>query len=94
MKVAPVLSWEILPVTGTPPKLRVNVSAVMVPGFMALLKVAAMEGFVRETPVAPLAGDVERTVGDTEALVVKLHVKLLPSGFPDRSRAPVVIVAV
>lgn len=49
------------------------------------------------TPVAPLAGDVEDTVGGVvsgAAAVVKRQLKLAPSALPESSSAAVVMVAV
>jgi hypothetical protein len=63
---------------------------------MALLKVA-LSAWLMGTPVAPLAGTVEITVGfvlSAAAPVVKVQTKLLASAFPERSCAAVVIVAV
>jgi hypothetical protein len=65
-------------------------------GFIPSLKVAFTLWFIA-TPVAALPGRVELTVGRVEsatAPLVKLQTKLLKRGFPARSVAPVVIVAV
>jgi hypothetical protein len=73
-----------------PGPVKVKVAALIVAGFIGSLNVADTE-VLTSTPVAPIIGTVETTVG---ALVVKLHTKLLASAFPDVSVAPVVIVAV
>jgi len=81
-----------VPATGVAPgPVTVNVVALIVAGFMASLKVAEM-GVLTATPVAPLIGTVETTVG--AAAVVKVQTKLAASPAPVRSFAPVVIVAV
>jgi hypothetical protein len=69
----------------------------MVAGFIALLKVTVMAVPVRGRFVAPFAGTVATTVGGEVSLlvpVVKFQVKGAARGFPARSRAPVVMVAV
>jgi hypothetical protein len=80
-----------VPATGVAPgPVKVKVAALIVAGFMASLNVAET-AVLTGTPVAPIVGTVETTVG---APVVKLHTKLLGSAFPSVSVAPVVIVAV
>jgi len=74
-----------------PGPVKVNVAALIVAGFMALLNVAEI-AVLTATAVVPLAGTVETTVGGTAA--VKVHTKLTASEAPMRSLAPVVIVAV
>ena len=64
--------------------------------FIAWLKVAVMAA--REhTPVAPVAGMTEPTIGGglhPLAAVLKLHTKSLARALPKVSRTPVVMVAV
>ena len=82
----------IVPATGVAPgPVTVKVAALIVPGFIASLNVA-MTNVLTATAVAPFAGTVETTVGG--ATVVKVHTKLVASGAPVGSFAPVVIVAV
>ena len=79
-----------------PGAVTVTFAAVIVSGSIASLKVAAIFLF-SATPVALFAGSVEVTVGavvSAVAPVVKLQTKLLASGLPARSLAPVVIVTV
>jgi hypothetical protein len=91
VNVAVVPANATVPVTGvTPGPVKVKVAALIVAGFIASLNVADTRVF-RGTPVPPIVGTVEMTVG---APVVKLHTKLLGSAFPSVSVAPVVIVAV
>ena len=83
----------MIPVT---PGVTVKVVALMLAVFIASLKVAVMTA--REhTPVAPLAGVTETTVGGglhpLEA-VVKLQTKSLASPLPKVSLTPLVRVAV
>ena len=94
VKVAtiPVLSRVTVPWTGNP-LFRVNVNWLMVVGSMALLKVAVMVLPV-VTFVAPLVGTVTVTVGDKTRPVLKLQEKFPSSGFPAKSFAPVVMLAV
>src|SRR2546425_405289 len=77
----------MIPVT---PGLTVKVVMLMVAEFIASLKVAVMTA--REhTPVAPLAGVTETTVGGglhPLAAVVKLHTESLASLVPNRCVAP------
>ena len=74
-----------------PGPVKVNVAELIVAGFMASLNVAEI-GVLTATPVAPLTGTVETTVGD--GAVAKVHTKLAASPAPVGSLAPVVIVAV
>jgi hypothetical protein len=67
------------------------VAALIVVGFMASLNVAETV-VLTATAVAPLAGIVETTVGETA--VVKVHAKLAANAAPAKFLAPVVIVAV
>jgi len=91
VNVAVVPANVTVPITGMAPgPVKVNVAALIVAGFMASLNVAETT-VLTGTPVAPIVGTVETTVG---APVVKLHAKLLASAFPPVSVAPVVIVAV
>src|SRR2546423_616543 len=93
VKMVLVTSWVMVPLT---PGLRVKVVALMVAVFIGSLKVAVMTA--REhTPVAPMAGLTETTIGGglhPLAAVVKLHTKSLARALPNRSRTPVVRVAV
>jgi len=73
-----------------PGPVKVNVAEVIVATSIASLNVAEI-AVLTATPVAPLAGTVETTVGGTAA--VKVHTKLDASAAPVRSLAPVVIVA-
>ena len=73
-----------------------KVDKEIVDGSMASLKVAESV-LPMGTPLAPLAGDVEVTVGAValmDAPVVKVHTKLLAKALPNWSLAAVVIVAV
>ena len=83
----------IIPVT---PGLTVKVVVLMLAGFIASLKVTVTTA--REhTPVAPLAGVTETTVGGglhPLAAVLKLHTKSVARALPKVSLAPVVMVAV
>ena len=93
VKTVLVTSWVMVPVT---PGLTVKVVVLMVEAFIASLKVAAMTP--REhTPVAPLAGVTEATIGGglhPLAAVLKLHTKFVAGELPKVSRTPVVMVAV
>src|SRR5882672_6318273 len=83
----------MIPVT---PGLTGKVAALMVAVFMASLKLAVMTAS-EHTPVAPLGGVTEITVGGwlhPLAAVAKLHTKSLASPLPNRSLTPVVRVAV
>jgi hypothetical protein len=92
VNVAVVPANVTLPFTGVAPgPVKVNVAALIVAGFMGSLNVAEIV-VLRATPVAPLAGTVEMTVGG--GAVAKVHTKLAASGTPVGSFAPVVIVAV
>ena len=86
-----------MPITVVVPCFKVKVAVVIVKGFIALLKVAAMFPPIA-TPVAAFAGTVvELTVGAVVSgvvPVVKLQTKAVASALPARSLAPVVIVAV
>ena len=68
-----------------------NVVALIVAGFMALLNVAEMAAFTA-TAVAALTGIVETTVGATA--VVNVETKLAAKAAPVGSFAPTPIVAV
>ena len=74
----------------------VKVVALMVAVFIDSLNVAVMTA--REhTPVAPLAGVTDVTVGvgvHPLAAVLKLHTKSLAKSLPKVSRTPMVMVAV
>jgi hypothetical protein len=94
VKVAVLLppKYVTVPATGVVPgPVTVKVSGVIVAAFIASLKVAEIFVLVG-TPVAPLAGLVEVTVG--MLAVVKVQTKLLASALPAGSLAPVVIVPV
>ena len=81
-----------MPATGVAPgPVKVNVAAVIVDGSIASLDMAEIAALTA-TPVAPLAGAVETTVGGTAAL--KVQTKSATSAAPVGSLAPVVIVAV
>ena len=86
------------PLTGVPLLVttKVNVAVVSVALFIGSENMAA-NAELSATPVAPLSGDVESTVGGVVsggAVVVNDHAKLLANALPATSRAPVVIVAV
>jgi hypothetical protein len=92
VNVAVVPARLTVPATGVAPgPAKVNVAALIVAGFMASLNVAEI-AVLTLTPVVPLAGTVETTVG--AGAVVKVHTKLAASAAPVGSFAPVVIVAV
>jgi hypothetical protein len=92
VNVAVVPAKVTVPATGVAPgPAKVNVAALIVAGFMASLNVAEIV-VLAATPVAPLTGTVETTVG--AAAVVKVQTKLAASPAPVRFLAPVVIVAV
>ena len=81
-----------VPATGVAPgPVKVNVAPLIVAAFMASLNVAEIV-VLTATAVAPFAGKVEITVGG--AAVVSVHTKLVASGAPVGSFAPVVTVAV
>ena len=86
-----------MPRTGTAgvPEVSVKVLAVSVAGSIGSLKVALANPFM-ETPVAPLEGLTERTVGVVAIVprVVKVQVRIAASATPVALRAPVVIFAV
>ena len=86
-----------MPRTGTAaaPEVSVNVVAVRVAGSIGSLNVALACPFM-ETPLAPLTGLTERTVGVVaiDPRVVKVQERLAASATPVELRAPVVIVAV
>jgi hypothetical protein len=87
-------SYVTVPASATPPAAAATVKvpgAVMVDAAIGALKVAAI-CWLRGTPVAPLAGTTEVTVGG--GAVVKVNTKLAASASPVGSFAPVVIVAV
>ena len=93
VKAVLVTSCVIIPVT---PGVTVKVVALIDETFIASLKVAVITAS-EHTPVAPLAGVTETTVGGglhPLAAVLKLHTKLLVSPLPKVSRTPVVRVAV
>jgi hypothetical protein len=69
----------------------VKVAAVIVAGSIASLNVAEIAALTA-TPIAPLAGTVETTVGG--GAVVKVHTKFAANAAPVGSFAPVVIEAV
>ena len=75
------------------PCINVNVVAVTVVGFNALLNVA-LKRLATNTFVAPLTGTVEITVGGVVSAVVKLQTYGAVSAIPAGSWAPVLIVAV
>jgi len=90
--VAVVPAKVTAPVTGEAPgPVIVNVAALIVAGFIPSLNVAEIV-VLTDTPVAPFTGIVEMTVGG--GAVVKVQTKLVASGAPVGSFAPVVIVAV
>jgi hypothetical protein len=92
VNVAVVPAKVTAPVTGEAPgPVIVNVAALIVAGFIPSLNVAEIV-VLTDTPVAPFTGIVEMTVGG--GAVVKVHTKLVASGAPVGSFAPVVIVAV
>src|SRR4051812_31767657 len=81
---------------GVAPAFRVKVISLIVAGFIARLKLA-VSSWVVATPVDPLPGIVERTVGCAGATwpVVKLQVKLAARLVPVAALfAPVPMVAV
>jgi hypothetical protein len=79
VNVAVLPAYVTTPATGVAPgPVKVNVVPLIVAGFMASLNVAETRVFTG-TAVAPLAGDVETTVG---APVVKLHTKLAAKALP------------
>src|ERR1700676_621825 len=93
VKVKTVLeaSWAMEP--DTPDTVKVDEFTVAT--FMASLKVAVTRE-LEQTPVAALGGVTESTVGGglhPLAAVVKLQTKLEARALPNRSRTPVVIVA-
>ena len=73
--LAAFLNWNVVPVT--------------VETFTASLKFAVIFPVI-PTPVAPLRGDTEVTVGGvlSTVAVVKLHIKLFARAFPARSFTP------
>src|ERR1700731_3510121 len=78
------------------PGVTVKVEVLTVATFMASLKVAVTTA-LEQTPVAALGGVTDTTVGGglhPLAAVVKLQTKLLARALPNRSRTPVVMVAV
>ena len=80
-----------MPATGVAPgPVKVNVAALIVAGFMALLNVAEIS-VLTATAVAPFAGTVEITVAG--GAVVKFQTKFAAKAVPRGSCAPVVIVA-
>jgi hypothetical protein len=92
VNVAVVPAKATAPATGVAPGPdKVNVAALIVAGFMASLKVAETV-VLTATPVAPLTGTVEITVG--AGAVVKVHAKLVASPAPVGFFAPVAIAAV
>src|SRR5579863_9365314 len=74
-----------------PGPVTVKVVPLIVAAFMASLNVAEIV-VLTATPVAPVTGTVETTVG--AAAVVNVHTKLAASEAPAGSFAPVVMVAV
>ena len=79
VKVAVLPAYVTTPATGVAPgPVKVNVVPLIVAGFMASLN-EAETGVFTGTAVAPLAGNVETTVG---APVVKLHTKLAAKALP------------
>ncbi len=95
-KVAVVPLSVTLPAIPVDPCCRVKVAVVIVRGFTASLKVADML-----LPVAisvdPFTGMVEMTVGADELpveVVMNVHEYFAARALPERSIAPVVIVAV
>ena len=79
-----------------PGPVSVKVAALSVEGSIALLNVALIAA-LGGTSVAPVPGVVEITAGAVPSgpePVVKVQVNAPASGFPARSWAPVVIVAV
>src|ERR1700731_245609 len=93
VKVVLDASWVMVPLT---PGETVKVVVFTVETFMASLKVAATT-LLEQTPTEPFGGLTESTVGGglhPLATVVKLQTKLLARALPNRSRAPIVMVAV
>ena len=83
----------MVPVT---PGVTVKVAALIDEIFIASLKVAVTAAS-EHTPVAPLIGLTETTVGGglhPLAAVLKLHTKSVARGLPKVSRTPVVMVPV
>ena len=86
-------SWVTVPLT---PGETVKVAALTVVTFMASLK-AAVTTLFEQTPPEALGGLTETTTGEglhPLAAVVKRQTKLLAGTLPNRSRTPVVMVAV
>ena len=89
----------VVPVTAMLPAavgLNEKVAVVTVAGSIGSLKVA-VTAEESATPAAPLVGFVAVTMGGVvsgTAPVVKVHTRLLASGFPAKSLMPVVSVAV
>ena len=75
------------------PSLTVNVFVLMVEDCITSLNVAVMILLIA-TPVAPLAGLVEMTVGAIKSPVLKPQVWSKAIAFPAKSLTPVVILAV
>ena len=93
VKIVLLTSWVMVPVT---PGVTVKVVVLIDEVFIASLKVAVMTAS-EHTPVAPLAGVTETTVGGglhPLAAVLKLHTKSLARALPKVSLTPVVMVAV
>jgi hypothetical protein len=93
VKVVLEASWVMIPLT---PGATVKVDELTVATFIASLKVA-VTAELEQTPTEPLGGLTESTVGGglhPLAAVVKLQTKLLARALPNRSRTPVVMVAV
>ena len=78
-----------------PGPVKVKVVVLIVEDFIASLKVAVTT-VLGQMPDEPFGGATEITVGGPHGvlLVVKVHTKLLANGTPNRSLAPVVMVAV
>ena len=92
VKTMLLTSWVIVPVT----PVTVNVVALIDEVFIASLKVAVITA-KEHTPVAPLTGVTETTVGGglhPLRAVLKLHTKSVARGLPKVSLIPVVRVAV
>lgn len=87
-----------VPATAAPPTVGATVTLVVVSvAFVIGSEKVAVTGAERDTPVAPLVGVVDATVGGVRsgaAPVVKLHDVLAASALPAASFAAVVTVAV
>jgi hypothetical protein len=79
---------------GVPGEVKVKVVVLIVAGFIASLKVAT-SSVLGQMPTARLVGATETTVGiHATVAVVKFHMELVVIATPDKSVAPVLIMAV